>query len=146
MPLSEETLRGELGGTGALPWAACRVLQAHRARMATTHMRDLFAADPARAERFSLQVGDVLLDYSKNRVTDETMALLMRLAEEADVATWRERMFGGEAINNTEGRAVLHSKMISNVREVQARGARTIMIAEPGDEASLAIADHLKGL
>jgi glucose-6-phosphate isomerase len=108
MPLSEKTLRGELGGTGALPWVACRLLQAHRSGMATTHMRDLFAADPARAERFSLQVGDVLLDYSKNRVTDETMALLMRLAEEADVAGWRERMFGGEAINNTEGRAVLH--------------------------------------
>jgi glucose-6-phosphate isomerase len=102
MPLSEKTLRG------ALPWAACHQLQAHRSWMTTTHMRDLFAADPARAERFSLQVDDVLLDYSKNRVTDETMALLIRLAEEADVAGWRERMFGGEAINNTEGRAVLH--------------------------------------
>lgn len=121
MPLSEETLRGELGGTGALPWVACRLLQAHRSRMATTHMRDLFAADPARAERFSLQVGDVLLDYSKNRVTDETMALLMRLAEEADVTGWRERMFGGEAINNTEGRAVLHVALRN-------RGNRPIMV------------------
>ncbi|KVW99591.1 glucose-6-phosphate isomerase [Thiobacillus denitrificans] len=105
MPLSVETFRGE---TGALHWPVCRVLQAHRMQMATTHMRDLFAADPARAERFSLQVGDVLLDYSKNRITDETMALLLRLAEEADVAGWRERMFGGEKINNTENRAVLH--------------------------------------
>ncbi|MDP2057578.1 MAG: glucose-6-phosphate isomerase, partial [Thiobacillus sp.] len=76
--------------------------------MTTLHMRDLFAADPARFERFSLQVGEVLLDYSKNRITDETMALLVRLAEEADVAGWRERMFGGDKINNTENRAVLH--------------------------------------
>ena len=121
MPLSEETLRGELGGTGALPWAVCRLLQAHRSRMATSHMRDLFAADPARAERFSLQVDNVLLDYSKNRVTDETMALLMRLAEEADVAGWRERMFGGEKINNTEGRAVLHVALRN-------RGNRPIMV------------------
>ncbi len=105
MPLSVETFRGE---AGALHWPVCRVLQAHRMQMAATHMRDLFAADPARAERFSLQVGDMLLDYSKNRITDESMALLMQLAEEADVAGWRERMFGGEKINNTENRAVLH--------------------------------------
>jgi len=85
-----------------------RVLQAHLTQMATLHMRDLFAADPARAARFSLQVGELLLDYSKNRITDETMALLVRLAEEADVAGWRERMFGGDKINNTENRAVLH--------------------------------------
>jgi glucose-6-phosphate isomerase len=107
MPLVE-TLRGGTGEAGALPWPVSRVLQAHRMQMATTHMRDLFAADPARAERFSLQVGEVLLDYSKNRITDETMALLVRLAEEADVVGWRERMFGGEKINNTESRAVLH--------------------------------------
>jgi glucose-6-phosphate isomerase len=108
MPLSAGKLRGESGGAGALPWPVSRVLQAHRTQMATTHMRDLFAADPERAERFSLQVGALLLDYSKNRIPDETMALLVRLAEEADVVGWRERMFGGEKINNTESRAVLH--------------------------------------
>ncbi|MBU1394731.1 MAG: glucose-6-phosphate isomerase [Gammaproteobacteria bacterium] len=86
----------------------CRALKAQHASISAMHMRDLFAADPARFERFSLQVGDVLLDYSKNRITEETMGLLVRLAEEADVAGWRERMFGGEKINNTEGRAVLH--------------------------------------
>ncbi len=85
-----------------------RQLQAHQAQMAAVHMRDLFAADPARFDRFSLQVGDVLLDYSKNRITDETMKLLVRLAEEADVAGWRERMFSGDKINHTENRAVLH--------------------------------------
>ncbi len=71
-------------------------------------MRDLFAQEPERFKKFSLSVGDMLLDYSKNRVTEETMSLLMRLAQEADVTDWRERMFGGEKINNTEDRAVLH--------------------------------------
>ena len=104
-----------------LRWPVSRVLQAHRMQMATTHMRDLFVADPARAERFSLQVGDVLLDYSKNRITDETMRLLVRLAEEADVAGWRERMFGGEKINNTENRAVLHVALRN-------RGNRPVMV------------------
>ena len=93
---------------GALHRPVCRLLQAHQAQMARVHMRDLFAADPARFERFSLQVGELLLDYSKNRITDETMNLLLRLAEEADVAGWRERMFSGDKINHTENRAVLH--------------------------------------
>lgn len=95
-------------GPGPLPWAVGRQLRLHRAAMARVHMRDLFAADPQRFERFSLRVGGVLLDYSKNRITEETMALLVRLAEEADVAGWRERMFAGEKINHTENRAVLH--------------------------------------
>jgi len=85
-----------------------RLLKVHQASMGSAHMRDLFASDPQRFERFSLQVGDLLLDYSKNRINAETMNLLVRLAEEADVVGWRERMFGGEKINNTENRAVLH--------------------------------------
>jgi glucose-6-phosphate isomerase len=71
-------------------------------------MRDLFAADPRRFQRFSLRFGDVLLDYSKNRITEETLRLLLELAREADLERWRERMFSGDEINNTEGRAVLH--------------------------------------
>ena len=108
MSTAVQTLRGDVGKPGSLHRPVCRLLQAHQAQMAAVHMRDLFAADPARFERFSLQAGELLLDYSKNRITDETMALLVRLAEEADVAGWRERMFGGEKINNTENRAVLH--------------------------------------
>jgi glucose-6-phosphate isomerase len=104
------------GNTGARQDATAGVprqpvsleIRAHQAAMADVHMRDLFAADPKRFERFSLEVGDLLLDYSKNRINDETMRLLLRLAEEADVAGWRERMFSGEKINHTEGRAVLH--------------------------------------
>ena len=71
-------------------------------------MRDLFTADPARFEKFSLRMNDLLLDYSKNRITEETMKLLFGLARQARVETWRDRMFRGEKINITEGRPVLH--------------------------------------
>ena len=87
---------------------AWRALAAHRQATADQHLRDLFTADPGRFDAFSLAVGDILLDYSKNRVTAQTMALLVALAEQADVAGWRERMFAGEKINATEDRAVLH--------------------------------------
>jgi glucose-6-phosphate isomerase len=72
------------------------------------HMRDLFAQDPLRFEKFSLQFADILLDYSKNRITEETRDLLLDLARDRDVEGWRERMFTGERINFTEDRAVLH--------------------------------------
>jgi len=98
---------------GPLHRPVCHQLKAHQAAMAAVHMRDLFASDPARFERFSLQVDGLLLDYSKNRITEETMRLLVQLAEEADVAGWRERMFGGDKINNTENRAVLHVALMS---------------------------------
>ncbi len=71
-------------------------------------MRDLFAQDAGRAGRFSLRLGDLLLDYSKNRITDETMRLLRALAAEAGVEAMRDQMFAGAPINLTEGRAVLH--------------------------------------
>jgi glucose-6-phosphate isomerase len=93
---------------GPLHRPVCQLLKAHQVQMAGMHMRDLFESDPARFERFSLQVGELLLDYSKNRITDETMSLLVRLAEEANVTGWRERMFAGDKINHTENRAVLH--------------------------------------
>ena len=72
-------------------------------------MRDLFAADPGRFRRFSARLdGKLLLDYSKNRITAETLPLLLDLARAADLEGWRGRMFAGDKINNTEGRAVLH--------------------------------------
>ncbi len=85
-----------------------QALAAHHRQAAALSMRELFAADPGRFAKFSLRLGDMLLDYSKNRVTEETMRLLLDLARAADVEGWRERMFKGEAINFTEGRAVLH--------------------------------------
>jgi glucose-6-phosphate isomerase len=87
---------------------AWRALAAHRDAMLTAHVRDLFAADAGRFERFSLELGDVLVDYSKNRVTEETMKLLFDLARQARVLDWRDRMFAGDKINRTEDRAVLH--------------------------------------
>jgi glucose-6-phosphate isomerase len=88
-----------------------QALSAHYAQVKDLHMRDLFAADADRFERFSLKLNDVLFDYSKNRITAETRDLLLALAQACDVEGWRERMFAGEAINHTEHRAVLHSAL-----------------------------------
>lgn len=88
---------------------AWQALDAHYAAMADVHMRDLFAADPGRAERFSLTLEDrLLVDYSKHRITGETKQRLLALASEAGVESRRDAMFAGERINTTEGRAVLH--------------------------------------
>lgn len=85
-----------------------RALARHRTRLARTGLRALFAADPKRFDKFSLTLDGLLLDYSKNRVTAETMALLYALARDADVPGWRKRLFAGQAVNNTEDRAALH--------------------------------------
>jgi glucose-6-phosphate isomerase len=87
---------------------AWQALEQHFSNASLQHMRDLFAADPGRAERFSLEVGDVFLDYSKNRITDETLPLLMQLAREAGLPEQIKAMFKGEKINTTENRSVLH--------------------------------------
>jgi glucose-6-phosphate isomerase len=83
-------------------------LQSHYQEMANVHMRDLFARDPKRFERFSLRAGNILFDYSKNRITEETLSLLLTLAHHADLKRHIEAMFSGEKINTTENRAVLH--------------------------------------
>ena len=88
--------------------AAYRALQKHYDQIAPKHMRDLFRDDPSRFDKFSLRVNDILLDYSKNRITSQTMRLLFDLARQAEVQKWRDRMFAGEKINFTEKRAVLH--------------------------------------
>jgi glucose-6-phosphate isomerase len=87
---------------------AWQALIQHRRKIGELHMRDLFAQDPQRFERFSLRLGDILFDFSKNRITAETMRLLFDLARQADLARWIEAMFTGQKINATEGRAVLH--------------------------------------
>lgn len=88
--------------------SAWQALEAHYLQTADLHMRDLFAEDENRFERFSLGLGGLFLDYSKNRVTTETMDLLVELARAGDVEGWRDRMFAGEPINTTEDRAALH--------------------------------------
>ena len=90
----------------ALP--AWQALITHHAAMQGTHMRDLFAQDPSRFDRFSLWFQEILFDYSKNRITTETMRILIELAQQAGLAEAITAMFSGQKINNTEARAVLH--------------------------------------
>jgi hypothetical protein len=87
---------------------AWKALEAHHAEIASRHLRDLFAADDGRATRFTVEGAGLYLDYSKNRVTDETLKLLVALAEERVLAERRDAMFSGEHITATEDRAVLH--------------------------------------
>jgi glucose-6-phosphate isomerase len=96
---------GEIPLIGTGTWQA---LQEHHAKIKDVHLRELFAGDPGRADRFTVEGPGLLLDYSKNRITAETMQLLVLLAQERGVAQRRDAMFRGEKINITEKRAVLH--------------------------------------
>ena len=87
---------------------AWKALEAHFPKMRDVHLRQLFADDPVRGERFTAEAVGLYLDYSKNRVTDETLKLLVQLAEESGLRARIDAMFRGEAINVTEHRAVLH--------------------------------------
>ncbi|MHB8902362.1 MAG: glucose-6-phosphate isomerase, partial [Thermoguttaceae bacterium] len=90
------------------PW---QNLQTHFEAVEPLHLRDLFRQDPGRAERMTVEDCGLLLDYSKNRITDETLRLLLALADAAGLKGAIERMFTGEKINSTEGRAVLHTAL-----------------------------------
>ena len=83
-------------------------LEAHSQKLRGVHLRTLFAEDPKRGERLTAEAAGVFLDYSKNRVTDETLALLLRLAEECGLRARIDAMYRGDAINVSEKRAVLH--------------------------------------
>jgi len=83
----------------------------HQKTLASQHMRDLFQSNPKRFEEFSLKFNDLLLDYSKHRITKETLSLLFQIARESKIEEWRDRMFSGEKINITENRAVLHTAL-----------------------------------
>ena len=86
-------------------------LELHQQILSSVHMRNLFTDNPDRFDQFSLQCGELFLDYSKNRITDETLSLLFDLARQSDVEGRRDAMFSGEPINVTEGRAVLHTAL-----------------------------------
>jgi glucose-6-phosphate isomerase len=86
-------------------------LNQHQQNIASLHMRDLFAQDAKRFDKFSLKFADILFDYSKHRITDETLPMLFQLAREAKIEDWRDKMFAGEKINITEDRAVLHTAL-----------------------------------
>ena len=87
---------------------AWKALEAHAATNRTLHLKDLFAQDPTRGERLKVEAAGIYLDYSKNRITDETVTLLLQLARESNLRSRIDAMFRGEEINVTEKRAVLH--------------------------------------
>jgi glucose-6-phosphate isomerase len=91
--------------TSSAEWKA---LVAHKADLEGVPMRELFAREPGRFETFSREACGLFVDFSKHRTTSDTLTLLLALAKRADVERWRDRMFAGEPINGTEGRAVLH--------------------------------------
>src|SRR5215468_3114878 len=88
-----------------------KALESHYDEISRRHLRELFAADPKRGERMALDAVGLYFDYSKNRITDETLALLFRLAEESGLRSRIAAMFSGEKINRTENRAVLHTAL-----------------------------------
>jgi glucose-6-phosphate isomerase len=88
--------------------ACVLALERHHAEIRDLHLRDLFASDPTRGERLAAEGAGLYLDYSKNRVTDDTVGLLLRLAEESGLPERTEAMFRGDRINTTENRSVLH--------------------------------------
>ncbi|MFJ1586985.1 glucose-6-phosphate isomerase [Streptomyces sp. NPDC088197] len=106
--MSETNAQGPKALDQRAEWHA---LGKHREELADAHLRDLFAADPERGSRYTLQVGDLHLDYSKQLVTDETLRLLRELAAATGVFELRDAMFRGERINVTEDRAVLHTAL-----------------------------------
>ena len=106
--MSEGTRPDRLPLDRSPEWAE---LGKHRAQLGEVRLRELFAADPQRGGSYTLQVGDLYLDYSKHLVTDETLALLRQLAKARGVAELRDAMFRGDKINITEHRAVLHTAL-----------------------------------
>jgi len=101
---------------------AWEALAAHRKRIAATSLADLFVADLSRAGRFSIETGELMLDYSKHWVDAETMRLLAGLAAQAQLPGWIARMFAGDPLNNTEARAALHVALRSGDATFPERG------------------------
>src|SRR5207248_9782248 len=88
--------------------AVWQALEDHHRTMRDLHLRNLFADDPARGERMAVEAAGIYLDYSKNRINDETLNLLLELAEQCGLRARIDAMFRGDKINTTEDRAVLH--------------------------------------
>lgn len=107
--------------------AAWSALAAHYKTLARSRMRDLFAQEPGRFARFSLEVGPLFLDYSRNRITTRTLALLQDLARDAALESWIARLFAGEAVNNTEGRSALYVALRNRANTPILVGGRDVM-------------------
>ena len=106
---------------------AWQALETHAATVRATHLRDLFADDPDRFARFSFTLGPLMADYSKNRITAETMGLLMELARARHIEAGRAAMFAGEHINTTENRAVLHVALRNRAARPMTAGGADVM-------------------
>jgi len=118
---------------------AWRALEEHAGRMGGVHLRSLFTDDAGRGDRLAREAAGVYLDYSKNRVTDETIRLLLRLADEAGLRQRIDAMFAGEKINATEGRSVLHIALRAP------RGARIVVDGENVVPQVHAVLDRMAG-
>src|SRR6056300_77122 len=90
---------------------AWKKLVEHHQSVQATHMRDFFAQNPQRFDELHLKFNDIIVDYSKNKITNETLNLLIDLVKEADLSQWRKKLFTGEKINFTENRAALHTAL-----------------------------------
>jgi len=121
--------------TGRRAW---RALAAHQKKIKGLHLRQLFAADPKRAERMTLQAAGLFLDYSKNRITRETVKLLLKLADETGLRSRIKAMFSGEKINVTENRAVLHVALRAS------KGARILVDGKNVLPDVLAVLDKME--
>jgi glucose-6-phosphate isomerase len=129
--------------TATAEWAA---LEQHHASLAQTHLRELFDTDPERGTRLNLEVDGLVLDYSKHRVTDETIRLLVALAERAGLRQRIDAMFAGEHINVTEDRAVLHVALRAPLGERIETGGHDVVpdVHEVLDRMSI-FADKVRG-
>ena len=125
--------------------SALEALRAHREAMGNPHLRDLFSVDPDRFERFSLSLGDLTLDYSKNRIVSETMQLLFALAEAAEVESLRDQMFSGAPINTTEKRAVQHVALRApKDADIRVDGTNVMPEVHETLDRFLSFADHVR--
>jgi glucose-6-phosphate isomerase len=124
---------------------AWNALEAHYGQIQKTHLTQLFADDPARGERFTAETGGIFLDYSKNRITDETLKLLIQLAEESGLRARIDAMFEGEKINITENRAVLHVALRAPKSEsILVDGEDVVPVVHAVLDKMAAFADHVR--
>jgi len=125
---------------------AWQALTTHYAQIKDLHLRKLFADDSGRAERFSAEGAGLFIDYSKNRITDETLRLLLQLAEERGVAKRRDAMFAGDKINATERRAVLHVALRApRGSRIEVDGADVVPEVHKVLDAMADFADRVRG-
>jgi glucose-6-phosphate isomerase len=124
---------------------AWKALELHHALIGDVHLRDLFAADATRGERLTAEGAGIYLDYSKNRVNDETLALLRQLAEESGLAERTEAMFRGDRINTTENRSVLHVALrMPRSRSLVVDGVDVVAEVHETLDRMAAFAEHVR--